>query len=54
MQLAEINYKPSGGQSLRDIIDCVIGAQLYPPPGPEHYKLLCLDRLHASTHHQAT
>ena len=52
IQLADINSKPHGGQSIGYIIDRAIGVHFYPPPGPEHYKLLRLDRFHISTHHQ--
>ena len=29
MQLAELNYKPHGGKSLRDLIDHAIGVCFY-------------------------
>ena len=50
MQFAKLDYKPCGGQILRDIIDCVIGARFYPPPGSYHHKILCLDELRGTTH----
>ena len=50
MQLADINSKPHVGKILKDLIERVIGVCFYPPPVPEHYKLLCLDRFHGYTH----
>ena len=50
MQLADLNSKPHGGKSPRDIIDRVIGVCFYPPPESENYKLLSLNRFHYSTH----
>ena len=52
MQLADINSMPHGEKNLIDIIDRSIVVLLYPPPGSEHYKLLCLNRFRLSTHHQ--
>ena len=34
MHIAGIKSKPIGVKSLRYIIDLVIGARFYPPPGP--------------------
>ena len=51
MQLADLNSKPRGGKSLKDIIDRAIGVHLYLPPGSEHYKLLCLNIFLGSTQH---
>ena len=53
IQLADLNSKPHGGQSIGYIIDRAIGVHFYPPPGPEHYKLLRLDRFHGCTNHQS-
>ena len=52
MQLSDINYKPHGVQSLRDLINCAIGAHLYSPPDSGHHTLLRLDKFHGTTHHQ--
>ena len=49
---ADLNSKPHGGQILRDIIDCAIGARFYPPSGSTHHKLLHLDQFHKYTHRQ--
>ena len=49
MKLSDLNTKPNGVKSLRDIIDRTIGLHLYPPPGSEHYKLLCLENFHFPT-----
>ena len=49
MQLSDLNSKPHGGKCLMDIIDRVIGVQLYPPPVSENYKLLCINMFHLST-----
>ena len=46
MQLADLNSKPHGGKSLRNLIDRAIEDRIYPPRGSEHYKLLCLDHFH--------
>ena len=43
MQLSDLNYKPHGKKSLRNLIDRAIGARLYPSPGSVHYQLCCLD-----------
>ena len=50
MQLADLNYKPHGGKSLRIIIDCAIGAQFYPPPGSLHFQQLRLGHFHETNH----
>ena len=50
MQLADLNSKPHGVKSLRNIIDCAIGSRFYPSPGSVHYKLICLDHFHGPSH----
>ena len=50
MHLANLNYKPHVGKSLINTIDCAISARFYPPPGPEHYKILCLYKCHEPSH----
>ena len=50
MQLADLNYKPHGRKSIRDILDRAIGVHFYPPPGSEHSKLLRLDHFHGTSH----
>ena len=50
MQLSDLNYKPHGGKSLRYIIDRVIGAHFYPPPGLEHCKTPILDQFNGPYH----
>ena len=50
MQLVDLNYKPHGGKSLQNIIDCSIEYQFYPPPGSLQYKQLCLGQFHEPTH----
>ena len=50
MQLVDLNSKPHGGKSLRNIIYCSIGSHLYPPTRSMHYQLLCLDHFHGPTH----
>ena len=49
MQLSDLNSKPYGGKSLRDLVEYSIGVRFYPPPGSEHYKLLCLENFHFPT-----
>ena len=46
MQLSDLNYKPHGRKSLRNIIDNTIGSFLYTPLGSGHYKRLFLDQFH--------
>ena len=36
MQLYDLNFRPHGGSSLRDIIDRGIRDRFYPPPRSEH------------------
>ena len=36
MQLADLNYKPHEGKSLRNLIDCSIGDLFYTPPVSVH------------------
>ena len=36
MLLADLNSKPHGRKSLRDLIDRAIDVYFYPPPGLEH------------------
>ena len=50
MQLYDLDYKPHGRKSLRNLIDRDIGAILYPPPGSLYYQLLCLGGFHGPTH----
>ena len=50
MQLADLNSKPHGGKSLRNIIDSAIDACFNPPPGSLQYQLLRLDQFHGPTH----
>ena len=50
MKLSVLNSKPCGGKSLRDIIDQAIGVHFYPTTGPEHYKILHLDKVNVSTY----
>ena len=52
IEFNDLNYKPHGGESLRDLIDHAIGNHFYPPSGYDHHKLLCLEKLHGRTHHQ--
>ena len=35
LQLADVNSKPRGGKSLKDLIDQSIGVEVYSPPGSE-------------------
>ena len=49
MQISDLNSKPHGGKSLRDIIYRAIGVCLYPPPVSYYYKLLCIYRFRGST-----
>ena len=53
IQFANINSKPHGRQSLRDIIDKTISVFFYTTLGSKHYNLLRLNRFHGYTHHQA-
>ena len=50
MQLDDLNSKPNGGKSLRNLIDLYIVSCLYPPLGSRNYKLLCLDQFHGPSH----
>ena len=50
MQMYDINSKRHVRKNLRDIIYCDTGVHFYSTPVPEHYKTLCLDRLHGSTY----
>ena len=50
MQLADLKYKLHGGKIIRNIIYSAIGAGLYPTPGSEHYRLICLDQFHWPSH----
>ena len=50
MQLADLNSKPRGGKSLRNLIDCSIGARFYPLPGSVHYQILHLYQFHGPTY----
>ena len=52
MKLADLNSKPHGVQSLIYLIDLVIRAYFYPPPGSDHYKLLCVDNFHEPNQRQ--
>ena len=49
MQLSDLNSKPRGGKSLRNIIYRAIGSHFYPPPVSVHYKLLFLKQFHGTT-----
>ena len=50
MQLADLNSKPNGRKSHRNIIDHAIGSRFYYPPGSVHYKLLLLEKFHGPSH----
>ena len=50
MQLSDLNSKPDCGKSLSNLIDRAIGFRFYPPTGLEHYKIVCLNNFHLSTH----
>ena len=50
IQISDLNSKPHGRKSLRNLIDCAIGSQLYPPPGSLHSQLICLGQFHGPTH----
>ena len=50
IQPADLKYKPHRVKGLKDIIDCAIGVHFYPPPGSEHYKILCLEKLYGYNH----
>ena len=50
MGLDNLNYKPHGGKSHINIIDCAIGSRFYPPTGSEQYKLIHLDQFHGTSH----
>ena len=50
MQLADLNFKPRGGKSLQNIIDCSIGVIFYTLPGSLHYQQLCICQFHETTH----
>ena len=50
MQISDLNSNPNDRKSLIYIIERAIGVRFYPPPGSEHYKLLCLYRFHRYTH----
>ena len=49
-QLFDLDSKPRGGKSLRNLIDCAIGVQFYPPPGSLHYQKLFLGIFNKSDH----
>ena len=44
LQQADINTKPHGGGSLKNVILDLIGFSFYPPASSDHYKLLQLDK----------
>ena len=46
MQLSDLNSKPHGGKSLRNIIGPSIGSRFYPSSESVHYKLIFLDHFH--------
>ena len=50
MQISDLNSKPLGVKSLRDLINRTIVVRLYPPLGSEHYRILHLEMFHESTH----
>ena len=50
MQFAELNSKPNGRKSLRNLIDRSIGSHFYPSPRLVHHQLLRLDQFHEPTH----
>ena len=52
MQLYDLNSKPHGGQSIRNLNDCAIGVRFYPPPGSKYHTLLSFEKLYGPTHHQ--
>ena len=49
MQLSDLNSKPSGIKSLRDIIYRAVVSHFYTHPGSKNYTLLFLNRFHGST-----
>ena len=46
LQKADINTKPHGGATLKDIILDLIGFKYFPPSNSQHYILLQLDKYH--------
>ena len=50
MQLADLKSKPRGGKGIINIIDCGIVDLFYPRPGPVHYKLIFLEKIHGPYH----
>ena len=54
MYLSDLNSKPHGGKSLRDLVGTTICTCFYPTSGLAHHKLLRLDQFHNYTHCQIT
>ena len=52
VQLADLKSKLHKGKVLKKFFYRATGVRLYPPPGSEHCKLLCLNSFHVSTHLQ--
>ena len=52
MQLADLNSKPHGGQSLIYLIDRSVVTLFYPLLRSSHDKLLCIDKFHNSNFYQ--
>ena len=50
MQLADLNSKPYGRKSLRNLIDRAIVHLFYPLPGSVRYKILLLDQFRGPSH----
>ena len=50
MQLTDLNSKPHGGKSLRNLIDCAIGVWFYPPPVSLYYQKIFLGQFYEPNH----
>ena len=50
MQLSDLNSKPHGGKSLRNLINHAIVVRFYPTPGSLRYQQFCLGQCHEPTH----
>ena len=49
-QLADMNSKPNGGESLQKSFLYLMGARFYPPEGSRHYELLDLGLYNIGIH----
>ena len=49
-QLADMNTKPNGGESLQKQFLYLMGARFYPPEGSKHYELLELGNYNINIH----